>query len=115
MIPISTKLAILQKGITMFDSINSLGTTPAEVANSLKAQGIQGVKKDPGCCPVAIYSDKLLGNDADFKVKAGIHYIRVFSTVKENVADRTVQMVTPKPVAEFIKQFDCGLHPELEK
>ena len=80
--------------------LEALGTTAAEVAESLRAMGVRGVRGNPCTCPIARYLGpgwEVSGNEA-----AGVDVLHY----------RLVSL--PSPVRAFLRGFDGGLYPELE-
>jgi len=70
------------------------------VAEFLLEQGITGLRKAPGCCPVAKY----LGNDSIVTLRA----IGIRNPVWQ-------EFPTTYHLREFIIGFDRGDYPELER
>lgn len=83
-----------------------LGETSAEVARTLREEGITGPPGKARLCPVAQYLCR----------EFNAHYVCVFlnAYVQQSATSDDVECRTPEPVYEFIKDFDHGAYPELE-
>lgn len=94
--------------------LDSLGSTPDEVAAYLAAAGIKGYKRNPCHCPLAVLVN-------DFAKKNNYWDGLVVETYN---GDRCVirqpdpqilgRWHVPKPVAEFAIKFDSGHYPQLD-
>lgn len=74
--------------------LEGLGSTPDEVASSLRAAGVSGVRFLCRRCPVANY---LREN--------GVHEPKVSRNL---ITWQACEQVPPRAVAEFIRRFDQG-------
>lgn len=94
--------------------LKSLGNTSEEVANSLRAQGIKGIKLSARRCPIlnAIYKScpdywyklKIIGGS---KIGENWHY-------SASLGDSQIMdPMLPQAVSNFIGDFDCGKYPDL--
>jgi hypothetical protein len=84
--------------------LEGLGSTSAEVAESLKLQGITGKRRECFSCPIAMF---LIKNGADIRRGAvGIESIMP--------SERYEEFDTPPAISRFIRNFDDGQYPELE-
>src|SRR2546423_12872165 len=89
--------------------IAALGPTPDEIANTLRAKGIQGVRNTARFLnPMVRYVQRMIKVDALSVDVMTPGAIRMKMNGHEEVA------VLPKPVAEFLDAFNVGKYPELE-
>lgn len=83
------------------EDLHVLGDTAKEVAQSLRLWGIKGQRNKIRRCPIAKY---LLLRGHDVRSVGTLHvYLNPGRVV-----------CSPKPVREFIRQFDSGDHPQLD-
>lgn len=95
-------------------ALRALGDTPNAVADKLLAGGHYGRPDDDCNCPVAEYLESV--------------YPGLFTSVTDQPPDglvaevheggldyRGVLVSLPKPVAEFVRAFDAGEYPELDR
>jgi hypothetical protein len=97
------------------DYLKSLGNTADEVAESLREQGIKGVKLSKCHCPIlnAIYKacpDYWSGLRIVNGNKCGDHWHYSASLDDCQIMDPSL----PQPVMDFIGEFDSGKYPDLE-
>lgn len=97
------------------DYLKSLGNTADEVAESLRRQGIKGIKASTCKCPIlnAIYTaipDYWSGLRIVNGSKYGDHWSYYASLDDDQICDPTL----PQPVMDFIGKFDEGGYPDLE-
>lgn len=95
--------------------LKSLGHTSEEVANSLRAQGIKGVKESHGHCPIlnGIYKacpDYWSGLRIVNGVKLGAEW-SYYATLSDS---QIMDPALPQAVMNFIGEFDEGKYPDLE-
>lgn len=90
-------------------AVAGLGTTPDEIAETLAAEGLVGVRSTGNECPVARYVRKHFGAYGVSIVVAGEEKFFVGATVGGWVAERP----TPVQVREFMQNFDQGRYPQL--
>jgi hypothetical protein len=94
------------------DALAALGTTANAVATNLSAMGFTGRVNEPDCCPVANYltgcvertSKAIVGKNEDNELYAWLGGV--------DLADVDLPLI-PRPVADFVLQFDARLFPEL--
>ncbi len=79
--------------------LNELGSDPDQVAKSLEELGCKGNISEDKSCPIANY----LKSKFDSSISVGAWEI----AVGDNLFD------APKPVEEFIDQFDDSFYPNL--
>lgn len=104
--------------MTLKEYLASLGDTADEVAESLRKQGVKGLKRKSTQCPVVngIYTgpcqDKVwpgLRIGAGFRREDGSwHYVATYND------DQIMDTELPQPVMNFIGEFDAGKYPDLE-
>lgn len=82
----------------------SLGKTSEEVAESLRQQGIQGIKKSARCCAIV---------NGAYQAVPGATFL---CTEKFNIYYNGHKQYAnlPHPVLNFIQDFDDGKYPDLE-
>lgn len=93
-------------------ALDALGTTARAVAGNLEALGFSGRVNEPDCCPVANYlrtslrgaTAACVGKDED---------LRLYAQVEDGRRARVDAPVVPTAVAEFVRQFDSKLWPDL--
>ncbi len=88
------------------DLLRQLGGTADEVAASLRASGVTGVRGEAQCCPVANYVRSCA--PADARILAGTAWLCV------RRATQHVHMDMPRAVAAFIGSFDAFGYPDLD-
>lgn len=92
-------------GDNVAKALRDLGEQPATKLGALKIKGYRG---DVRCCPVASYL--LSGLPSGYSV-----VVTNLSCVTSAPGVLTPwRTPVPKPVAEFIHEFDQGLHPSLD-
>lgn len=101
--------------VKLSEYLKSLGNTPDEVADSLRRQGIKGVKESTYHCPIlnAIYKacpDYWSGLKITNGDKHGDHWYYHAGLDDCQIMDPSL----PQPVMDFIGKFDCGEYPDLE-
>lgn len=89
------------------DFLSSLGTRGVEVAATLKANGVNGIKHESTMCPLANALNSRFG-----MIPSVGPYSIAFYSVDER-EDLVVQ--TPHYIAEFLRDFDRGEYPELDR
>lgn len=87
--------------------LKSLGTMEDEIAATLKTNGIKGMRMESTSCPIA----NVLNSRFGMISSVGPYSITLYSPYEQE--DLIVQ--TPHYVAEFIRDFDKGEYPELDK
>jgi hypothetical protein len=101
--------------MTITQYLTSLGSTSQEVAQSLRQQGIKGLKRSPCHCPIlnAIYG-------ALPHYWAGLHIVGGGQLDGQKVPYRAslndAQIMDPQltaAVQDFLYDFDNGLYPDL--
>jgi hypothetical protein len=84
-----------------------LGANEFQVAFTLKAQGIKGHRNSIHYCPVAEY---LVSN-----LSKRIPHRHAISVALYSARIKKEIIGMPLPVRDFIKSFDRGVYPELDK
>jgi hypothetical protein len=87
-------------------SLLDLGDTEKEVADSLRAAGIRGVKGMAAYCPIAVYIRSQHLGPAEFAIAFP-------SEVTWKEGKRRQRVANPRPVRDFIVGFDFGRYPDL--
>lgn len=82
------------------ETLDGLGSSASQVADTLRAQGITGRPGQTSSCPVANYLRRRFGDDVVVREDS----IRVGAT----------SVVTPSTVYEFVWNFDHEFYPDLE-
>jgi hypothetical protein len=94
----------------MLNILEELGKTADEVANSLRARCIHGVRNTARFLnPIVSYADTRIANTHGIDILQGDRLRIVYPDGK--VSDIPV----PDPVLEFLTQFHNGLYPDLEE
>jgi hypothetical protein len=101
--------------MTVTEYLKSLGNSEAEVAESLRQQGVKGLRKNTCNCPVlnGIYKacpDYWPGLRIFGGKKYGDHWIYQALLGDAQILDPTL----PQAVMDFIGEFDEGKYPDLE-
>jgi hypothetical protein len=78
----------------------TLGSTPEEIANTLRHLGIRGMRVSANHNPIALYL-RQVGAKGDVTV------------TQTNVRASDYLFQTPDAVSHFLRLFDCGGMPEL--
>lgn len=89
-------------------ALEVLGSTGNEVAATLRAAGVKGMRHRAGDCPVARYLQKAFDLPASLLAVADTHVGLAAAS-----AD-VLRVMLPAPVTMFVIAFDFGRHPELE-
>lgn len=105
----------------VLELLRELGDSPEEIAQSLQARGIQGVRNASCSCPLALYlrskgypyarvhvrytEDDITGDDSE-EVESALVEGALPSDSRERVEIPTV-------FAKFVESFDNGLYPAL--
>lgn len=89
------------------DFLRSLGSRGVEVAVTLKANGVNGIKCESTMCPIA----NVLNDRFDMPASVGPYGITLYDA--HEGAD--VEVNTPYFIAEFLRDFDKGEYPELDR
>jgi len=86
-----------------------LGSSPGAVADTLAAQGVQGVPGNSAGCAVARYLFAVVG------VERSIRSIQVLHGCVRIKRERrpALRLPLPAPVARFVAGFDAGRYPAL--
>ncbi len=100
-------------------ALDALGNDGAEVAESLRRKGIEGIQHDCLHCPVAMYLAGLYP-DADVAVdRTNTRLERVVRGFDEDGHptrdEETVRVDTTGPIVDFIREFDNDVHPHLKR
>ena len=91
--------------------LDSLGSTPADVAGSLAGLGVRGVPANSRTCAVAVYLDAVV--TADPRVR-GVKVCKSEVLVERNGWWRRSVVVTlPTAVRQFVTAFDARQFPVL--
>ena len=86
-----------------------LGQSPEEVAATLKAEGIRGVRNTVRFLnPVVRYAKGRLDGVAELDLISGDRLRIVFATGEVN------EVAVPAPVQQFLEAFHQGKYPDLE-
>jgi hypothetical protein len=86
-----------------------LGTTPDEVANALRARGIQGVRNTVRFLnPLVRYATTLFPDAKAIDIILGDRLRIEFANHSSKL------VVVPPPVLEFLEEFHRGGYPDLE-
>lgn len=88
-------------------ALAALGSTAEQVAQTLKAKGIKGVRAKIGSCPVASYLQRECYDDG---ITVGLS-----CAGNDNLVSVSQQEEIPDHVRKFVRDFDDGLYPELER
>lgn len=90
--------------------LESMGSSPGEVAGRLAGEGVRGVPAEVSECVLARYLQAVIGAEMSVRrVVVKERSIRVFRP-----GYRLPVLVTiPLPVSKFIRAFDAGCYPEL--
>lgn len=92
----------------------SLGHTPDEVANSLRAQGIKGKIQSPCFCPILNGLYKSCPNYWSGLKIYGSSTVKGKHTYKATLDDcQITDPILPDPVIQFLGEFDQGKYPDL--
>lgn len=95
------------------NALVALGTTPNSVATNLSAMGFRGEVKEPLCCPVANYLRMSL-KGATAACIGKDERDGLFAEAEDSQDSTRVDMpAIPRPVAEFVLQFDDRRFPDL--
>lgn len=99
------------------EALEDLGMTADEVANRLTQMGVTGNVEQAMSCPVANYLKKKFP-----EAQRACVFIQATVTVGEfdpgypdDSQGKQYWTHTPRPVFEFIKEFDAGMYPQLKK
>ncbi len=100
--------------------LKSLGNTADEVADSLRQQGVKGIKESHCHCPIlnAIYKAipdywpglRIVNGSKRVWVDKKEHWSYCATLSSCQIIDPTL----PQPVMDFIGEFDHGKYPDLE-
>ena len=91
--------------------LDSLGGTPAEVADSLADLGVQGIPANSRGCAIAVYLDAVIA--ADSRVR-GVKVCKSEVLVERiGWRRRSVVVTLPAPVRQFVAAFDARQFPTL--
>jgi len=94
-----------------------LGTSPDEVAASLRAAGVHGVPRDNRSCAIALYLTALMGSDPRVRgVNVG-HCSLLLDTAAppEFRPHGRLLVQLPKPVRQFVAAFDARQYPTVTR
>lgn len=86
---------------TIFDPLAHLGKTPDEVAMSLAAEGIKGIRGKSQDCPIARYVATI--------------YPEWFTVGLNTIITHGQSVYLPESIVAFIRRFDKGFYPELDE
>lgn len=96
--------------------LTSLGNTSEEVAESLRKQGVKGLIRSKCKCPILNGIYQALPN-----YWSGLQIVNGYKLAEGNWKyyatlndDQILDPVLPKPVMNFIGDFDEGKYPDLE-
>lgn len=92
--------------------LNSLGSSPDEIAESLRKMNIKGKRSRSDRCPIANVLTKKL-NEGSYKVSGVVYYKPAKKLFRQREDD--VSVFTPPAVFKFISKFDQGFYPTLEQ
>ena len=89
--------------------LDELGRTPGDVADSLRATGIRGVRNTVRFLnPVVRYVHSKLSDIYGIDLIQGDRLRIVFAN------GQTAEEVVPEPVLQFLERFHQGQYPDLE-
>jgi hypothetical protein len=97
--------------------LDGLGSCQDEVAGALHSAGVQGVPKDNRSCAVALYVTALMGSDPRIRAVRVGHcslLIDMASLPERRPAGRMLVQL-PKPVRQFVADFDARLYPSVTR
>jgi hypothetical protein len=94
--------------------LEELGTTPEEVATSLKASGVRGVRNDARFLNIIVrYVQSRIRVDVQtLDMMAGDKLRMILGSASGTL--RKVETGIPEPVRQFLDAFDRGHYPDLE-
>jgi hypothetical protein len=93
--------------------LESLGTTPEEVAERLDSEEVTGMRKSGSQCAVAVYLRAVVG--ADPRVRALRVSDREVELTRWGLLALPVRVGLPPAVRAFVAGFDRGRFPDLER
>lgn len=96
--------AIREQLATALDKLASSGS----VADFLRHEGITGVRKAARRCPIARWLSGVLGREVSVRPQA------VFVAVRD-ANGRQLEVEMPIAVRDFVREFDQGVHDDLEQ
>lgn len=94
--------------IDVADFLKSLGTRGDEVAASLRRLRVKGIKMENTMCPI---SNALRAQFSNVAVSSGPYAITIYDALTKD----EIMVSTPYYIADFIRQFDKGEYPELDR
>lgn len=84
------------------EALRALGSTPQQVAASLRREGVKGSPLLPGACPLANYLRS-----------EGFKYPRVGDRIHVGFGAREKEYALPPACRDFTWHFDSGHYPAL--
>ncbi len=95
--------------------LSDLGHSPDEVAASLQAAGVEGVRKDNRSCAVALYLSAQMGSEAEVRSVTVGHCSMQITLVapRDSRPAGRLHIQLPKPVRRFVAAFDAGQYPTI--
>lgn len=90
------------------DFLNSLGVRGVEVAVTLRTSRIKGLRMENTMCPI---SNALRKHFSNVAVSSGPYAITVYDALTKD----EIMVETPYHITEFIRDFDNGKYPELDR
>lgn len=94
------------------DCLSALGTTAGAVATNLSAMGFEGALNEPCRCPVANYLRTVIVGAVAAGVSKDENYV-LYAEVENGDGGSVMVPAIPRPVADFVLQFDNRLFPDL--
>ena len=97
--------------------LSELGSSPDEVAESLRAAGVHGVPRDNRSCAVALYLTALMGSDPRVRAVNVGHCSLLIDTAAppEFRPNGRLLVQLPKPVRQFVAAFDARRYPTVTR
>ncbi len=89
--------------------LGELGDSPARVAASLEAAGVQGVPRDNRSCALALYLWAQMGAEPEVRAIAVGHCSLLVTLVNPDNARPAgrLRVQLPKPIRQFVAAFDA--------
>lgn len=90
--------------------VESMGSSPGDIAGSLAAEGARGIPAEVSECVLARYLQAVIGTEASVRrIVVKERSIRLF----RSGCRLPVVVTLPLSVSKFIRAFDAGCYPEL--
>lgn len=91
--------------------LERLGSTPDEIAQSLRVSGVKGMRRQGNSCPITHWLEKQMGGRA-FTSQQSVSWIEG-PDLREIDPTAMVWVAVPEPVVDFVTRFDDGVYPDL--